>query len=207
MPARPNRLGRLLRTPYIFDNLPKLSGFHIEATLVPTSPPDTLFLSKGTLVTLSTREHRFGTRHNWPVGSGRKPTSRAASKRVVPCRPSSSFAAPDRAGSDGWRICARVGRVVSFRCRPIAAARTELSGRWTGWSLSFERTSGTRAKSPFSCPAIPGSNGSVFFCPRIVRHWMVPKGVCQPLGSIRGSLAQTESGRRGGALSELAASS
>ena len=203
IPASPDRLSRVPSTLYIFDNLLNIPTSHIDAALVRTSPLDMrLFLSRQTLVTLSARDHRFGTRHNWPVGPGRKPTSRAASKRVAACRPSSSFVAINRAASDGWRICARVGRVASCPCRPSAAARTALSDRWTGWFLSFEKTSGTRAKSPSSCPVIPGSNGFGFFCRPIVRHWMAPEGDRQLRCSLRGSAGLAKSGRRdGGALS------
>ena len=62
--------------------------------------------------TVPAQDHRFGTRNNWPVEPGRKPISRAASKRVAAYWASSSFAAANRAASDGWRISARVGRAV-----------------------------------------------------------------------------------------------
>ena len=139
MPARPDRLGRLPRTLYIFDNLPKLSDFHIEATLVPTSPPDMrCSCREQTLVTLSARDHRFGTRHNWPVGSGRKPTSRAASKRVAAVQ---AVFVICRAGSRGkrWMAYLRTSWTRGFLPLQTYRGRSDRAFRSLDRLVSFLR--------------------------------------------------------------------
>jgi hypothetical protein len=149
--------------------------------------------------TVPAQEHRFGARYSWPVEPGRRPTSRAASKRVAAYWGFLSFAAANRAASDGWRIFGRVGRAASCRCRLSVAVRTVPSAHWIGWFRCFATTSATRAKFPSSCRAIPSSNGSGFFCRRTEPPWMgMPKSGRQLTGFMGEGPPPTKLWRRDG---------
>ena len=159
-----------------------------------------LFLSRQTLVTLSAGDHQFGTRHNWPVGPGRKPTSKTASKKVAVCRP--FVICRDQPRGKRWMAYLRASWTRGFLPLQTFRGRSDRAFRSLDRLVSFlQESSGTRAKSPSSCPVILGLSGFGFFCRRIVRHWMVPEGDRQLRGSLRGSPVQGNSWRCGGALS------